>query len=107
MLPMNQRKSESRNIIFPPCSYRARRQGWSSKWSASAMRGAKSDGNKRAKGILVDRRRAAMRGASSGRGAVIMRSMAGSGGDRWVKEWVSIGFVGTRQAWICCAMRCV
>ena len=26
-------------------------------------------------------------------------------GDRWVNEWVSIGFVGNRQAWICCAMR--
>jgi len=86
MLPMNHKKSESRNIIFPPCAYRARRQGCDSNWASSAMRGAKSDGSKRAKGILVERRRAAMRGASSGRGAVIISSRAGSGGERWVNE---------------------
>jgi hypothetical protein len=71
------------------------------------MRGAKSDGKRRANGIVVERRRAAIRGASSGRGEVMIKSVVGSGGERWVKEWVSMGLVGMRQAWTCCAMRWV
>jgi hypothetical protein len=62
------------------------------------MRGARSDGKRRANEILVERRRAAMRGASSGRREVMISSVIGSGGERWVIEWVSIGLVGDRQA---------
>ena len=61
---------------------------------ASAMRGAKSEGNKSAKGMLVVRRRAVIRGASSARGIAKTKSVVGGGGCKWVKEWTSMGFVG-------------
>jgi hypothetical protein len=99
-MPINHKTSESRNIFFPPCWYRSRRQGWPSNWSASAMRGAKSDGRRRANGIVVERRRIAMRGASSGRGAVMISSVVRSGDERWVREWVSRQTFG---AWWRCA----
>jgi hypothetical protein len=35
------------------------------------------------------------------------RSGSGTGGARWVIEWVSIVLVGERQDCTCCAMRCV
>ncbi len=58
------------------------------------MRGAKSEGKRRAKGIVVARRRAAMRGTSSARGMVRTNSVLGEGGLRWVNEWTSMGLVG-------------
>ncbi len=60
--------------------------GWSGKWSASAMRGASSAGNRTAKGMEVVRSRAAIRGASSGRGTAIARDVSAGKGERWVKE---------------------
>ena len=69
------------------------------------MRGANSEGRRTAKGMVVESRRAAMRGASSGGGTEMMRSMSGAGAERWVIECVSMGLVGRRQAWICWAMR--
>ena len=65
------------------------------------MRGAKSEGTRIAKGIVVVSRRAAIRGASSARGIVIMSSVSGGGGVLWVNEWTSMGLVGIRHACTC------
>jgi hypothetical protein len=37
----------------------------------------------------------------------ITREVSTAGGDRWVKEWVSIKLVGQRQAWVLGAKQCV
>ena len=39
-----------------------------------------------------------MRGASSGRGMVMMRLVSAAGGVRCETEWMSMGLVGVRQA---------
>jgi hypothetical protein len=50
------------------------------------MRGAKSEGTRIAKGIVVVSKRTAICGASSARGIVIMSSVSGGGGVLWVNE---------------------
>ncbi len=98
MLPMNHIWSESRNRSLPPCSYCVVMSGWSSKWPESAMRGARSEGNKTANGIAVERSRAAMRGAPSGGGTATTRDVSRGGGLRCVRECVSMGLVGRHHA---------